>query len=236
MVYRVISFYRYVTLNIVEILREEILKKCQELEILGRILLGQEGINGAVCGEEKKIRLFQEYLEHYFPALTYRGQNVEYQAYHKLVVRVRKEIVVFGKKVDMGHLGKHISPQQLKEWYDINKDFVIIDARNQHEALVGKFKEAVVLPIKTFKEFPDAIEKFKHLKGKDVVMYCTGGIRCEKASAYMKELGFSSVYQLEGGIINYVNHYPETYYEGACFMFDDRLSFYIKNPINYYGK
>ncbi len=232
MVYRVISFYRYVVLDSPETLQENLAEKCKQLGILGRILVGGEGINGAVCGEDIHIREFQAFLEDHFPALRYREQIVGVQAYHKLVVRVRKEIVVLGKDVSISGKAEHISPEQLKSWYDTKKDFVIIDARNEHEAAVGKFKDAVVLPIKTFKEFPEAIEKFEHLKNKEVVMYCTGGIRCEKASAYMKEKGFSSVYQLEGGIIHYVNQYPDTHYEGACFVFDDRLSSYTEKPIS----
>ncbi len=232
MVYKVISFYRYVVLENPEALRKELVKKCEELCILGRILLAEEGINGAVCGEEMNIKTFQSFLENSFSGLTYREQTVENQAYHKLVVRVRKEIVAFGKKVSVSQRAEHVSPAKLKNWYDTKKDFVIIDARNEHEAVVGKFKNAVVLPIKTFKEFPQAIEKFENFKDKEIVMYCTGGIRCEKASAYMKEQGFSSVYQLEGGIINYLNQYPESYYEGACFVFDDRLTSYLERPIS----
>ncbi|MSR86537.1 hypothetical protein EXS74_04030 [Candidatus Woesearchaeota archaeon] len=232
MVYRVISFYRYVALENSEALQEVIAEKCKGLQILGRVLVGDEGINGAVCGEDQKIAEFQFFLESYFHQLTYREQTVAEQVYHKLVVRVRKEIVVLGKDVSVSESAQHISPEQLKSWYDTQKDFVIIDARNEHEAVVGKFKGAVVLPIKTFKEFPKAIEKLENLKDKEVVMYCTGGIRCEKASAYMKTQGFAHVYQLDGGIINYVNHYPETYYEGACFVFDDRLSSYTEKPVS----
>jgi len=232
--HKIISFYKYCPLESLPALRQELHDVCMDLGILGRILVGEEGINGAVCGNEKDIASFQKSLVAYtsFSDVTFREQIVEKQSYHKLVVRVRKEIVAFGKAVDVTQPAMHLSPQQLKEWYDIKKDFVIIDARNAHEALIGKFRDAVILPIKTFKEFPKAIEKFENLKDKEIVMYCTGGIRCEKASAYMKEQGFSLVYQLEGGIINYVNQYPETYYEGACFVFDDRLSSYIDDPIS----
>ena len=232
MVYTVISFYRYVPLQNPQALRESLFQNCQEREILGRVLIGEEGINGAVCGEEEKIVSFQTILESSFPDLTYREQKVETQTYHKLVVRVRKEIVAFGKRVDPSKPACHISPETLKQWYDTGKDFVIIDARNEHEAKVGKFKDAVVLPIHSFREFPGAIQKMDLLRDKEVVMYCTGGIRCEKASAYMKEQGFSHVSQLDGGIINYVNQYPDTHYEGACFVFDDRLVSSTDTPIS----
>lgn len=230
--YKVISFYRYVSLQNIEVFRKEIAEKCIESHILGRILLGHEGINGAVCGDEKSIVKFQSFLEQSFPSLTYREQDVKEQSYHKLVVRLRKEIVVFGKNVSVEHTGKHLSPQELDSWYKEKKDFVIIDARNVHEAEVGKFKDAFVLPIKHFRDFPEAIKKFENLKEKKVVVYCTGGIRCEKASAYMKQEGFTDVYQVDGGIINYVNQFPEGFYEGSCFVFDDRLSSYIEKPIS----
>ena len=230
--YKVISFYRYVSLQNIEVFRKEIAEKCIESHILGRILLAHEGINGAVCGDEKSIVKFQSFLEQSFPSLTYREQDVKEQSYHKLVVRLRKEIVVFGKNVSVEHTGKHLSPQELDSWYKEKKDFVIIDARNVHEAEVGKFKDAFVLPIKHFRDFPEAIKKFENLKEKKVVVYCTGGIRCEKASAYMKQEGFTDVYQVDGGIINYVNQFPEGFYEGSCFVFDDRLSSYIEKPIS----
>src|SRR3989338_363519 len=184
--YKVISFYRYVSLQNIEVFRKEITEKCIESHILGRILLAHEGINGAVCGDEKSIVKFQSFLEQSFPSLTYREQDVKEQSYHKLVVRLRKEIVVFGKNVSVEHTGKHLSPQELDSW----------------------------------------------LKEKKVVVYCTGGVRCEKASAYMKQEGFTDVYQVDGGIINYVNQFPEGFYEGSCFVFDDRLSSYIEKPIS----
>lgn len=230
--FKVISFYRYVYLENPEALRNEFIEKCKELEILGRVLIAHEGINGAVCGLAENIIAFQLFLEKKFPALTYREQECTEQAYHKLVVRVRKEIVAFGKDVSVKNTGKHLSPKELHEWYEHEENFVIIDARNEIEAKVGKFKDAIILPIRSFHEFPAAIKKLDSLKEKKVVIYCTGGVRCEKASAYMKEEGFQDVYQVEGGIINYKTQFPEGYFEGACFVFDDRLSSYVENPIS----
>lgn len=232
MVFKVISFYRYVALENLETLHKEIAQKCSELGILGRILLAHEGINGAVCGEEKCLITFQSFLENSFPGLSYREQECREQAYHKLVVRVRKEIVAFGKEVSVEQRGKHLSPKELHSWYENKEDFIIIDARNKIEAGVGKFQNAIILPITSFREFPDVIKKFDSLKEKKVVMYCTAGIRCEKASAYMKQEGFEHVYQVDGGIINYMNQYPQGHYEGACFVFDDRLSSYVDRPIS----
>ena len=121
-------------------------------------------------------------------------------------------------------MANYISPEKLEKWFDRGEDFIIIDARNDYESKVGKFKNALTLPIENFRDFPKAVEKFENLKDKKIVTYCTGGIRCEKASAYMKSKGFKNVLQLEGGIINYVDKFPGKHFEGACFVFDDRLT------------
>lgn len=225
MKFKVISFYKYVLITNPPFLRQELRTLCLQNHLLGRILLSQEGINGAVSGERNDIESFKETIKKnpLFANLTFREQFSPVKTYHKLVVKARDEIVKFGTPVDMTQMGKHLSPQQLKEWYDADKDFVIIDARNDYEYAVGKFKNAVTLPIHTFREFPAMKEKLESLKEKNIVLYCTGGIRCEKASAYLKQNGFSHVHQLQGGIINYINQYPNTYWQGGLFVFDDRL-------------
>lgn len=188
------------------------------------MLVAQEGINGAVCGRKEAIEQLKAELKQdcRFRDLTFREQEAEKQTYHKLIVRVRKEMVVFGHPVDLKKTGTYLSPQELKKWYDEKKDFVIIDARNDYEYTVGKFKNAVTLAIHNFREFPCAVDKIQQLKNKKIVTYCTGGVRCEKASAYLREQGFKEVYQLQGGIINYENQLPHTNFEGSCFVFDDR--------------
>jgi UPF0176 protein len=225
MKYKVISFYRYVNIEYPEGLQEYLRTLCEDFHILGRILLGHEGINGAVSGTVEQIKQFQKKIKEnpLFHNLTYREQFCEKNAYHKLVVRVRDEICVFGKDVDLAHTGNHLEPKELKRWYDSNEDFVIVDARNTYEYKVGHFKDAIKLPIQNFSEFGDvAPQQLVAYKNKKVVLYCTGGIRCEKASAYLIEQGFEHVHQVNGGIINYVNQFKE-YWEGGLFVFDDRL-------------
>ncbi len=223
MAYQVISFYRYTEIKNPEVLRDLLRNKCEELNLLGRILLGEEGINGAVSGELKEIKQIKLFLRELYPGLTFREQNYLKNAYHKLVVRTREEICRFGKEVDLNNKGKHLQPEELKKWYDQEEDFVIIDARNDYEYEVGRFKGSLNPEIKNFRDFPKATEKYADYKDKKIVLYCTGGVRCEKASAYMKEQGFQEVYQLDGGIINFVNKFPDTYWEGGLFVFDDRL-------------
>lgn len=226
MQYKVISFYKYANLEDPEQLRDQLREYCQQNRILGRILLGKEGLNGAVCGEKSEIEQFKQFLTGYppFADLTFHEQDHKENAYHKLVVKVRKEICAFGAEVDVAkNKGKHLAPQQLKEWYEQNEDFVIVDARNDYEFEVGRFRNAIKLPINNFREFPAAVKQLEAVKEKKIVLYCTGGIRCEKASAYLREQGFPQVYQIEGGIINYVNQLPNTFWEGGLFVFDDRL-------------
>lgn len=228
MAYKVISFYKYIDLDIdlenPNNLYENIRNICKADSILGRILIGKEGINGAVSGTEENIVKFKKEImsDPRFSDLTFREQYCERTAYHKLVVRLRNEIVVLGAHADIINKGKHISPEELNALYKNNEDFVILDARNEYEYKLGKFKDAVGLPIKSFREFPDVVSNLENIKNKKVVMYCTGGIRCEKSSAFLRENGFKEVFQLEGGIINYINHFPEGYWEGGLVVFDDR--------------
>ena len=227
MPYQVISFYQYANVENPESLRDQLRLYCHKNNILGRILVGKEGINGAVCGEIAEIEQLKQFLTGYplFADLTFREQIYQQNSYHKLVVKVRDEICAFGTEVNVAKSkGLHLKPQQLQEWYERNEDFVIVDARNDYEFEVGRFKNAVKLPIQNFREFPKAaIRELEQYKEKKIVLYCTGGIRCEKASAYLKEQGFPQVYQVEGGIINYVNQFPDTNWEGGLFVFDDRL-------------
>ena len=236
MQYQVISFYKYVLIENPQELQDLLRKHCQEHGLLGRILLGKEGLNGAVSGKKEQVQRFKGLLlqNPLFSWLTFREQEYHQNAYHKLVVKVRKEICAFGAEVDVAKSkGQHLPPQQLKGWYEQNEDFVMVDARNEYEFEVGRFKDALNLNLKNFREFPAAAKQLEAIKDKKIVLYCTGGIRCEKASAYLKEQGFPKVYQIEGGIINYVNQFPDTHWEGGLFVFDDRLVSDVGEPITF---
>ncbi len=230
--YSVISFYRYTDIKNPETLRDTLIKKCNQLNILGRILLGTEGINGAVSGEIEPINQFKQFLQENFPNLTFREQEAEHNTFHKLVCRTRKEICVFGEPVNLNNRGTHLPPKELKEWYEKNEDFIIVDARNDYEFDLGHFKDAKKLPLKTFSEFPEtAKEELAEHKNTKIVLYCTGGVRCEKASAYLKDNGFQQVYQVGGGIINYANEVGDDKWQGGLFVFDDRLVSELGEPI-----
>jgi len=227
MKYKTITFYKYVELKNPEQFREYLRGLCEGLNLFGRILIAEEGINAGVSGSVEEIEKFKQIIKtkRKFSDLTFRENASDKNSYHKLVVRVRPEIIAFGKKVNLRKKGKYLSPERFKKWLDREEDLVILDARNDYETKIGKFKNALILPIENFNEFTEAAEKILvDKKDKKIIMYCTGGIRCEKSSAYLKEKGFKNVFQLKGGIINYVNEFPNTHFKGSCFVFDDRLS------------
>ncbi len=228
MKYNTISFYRYTLIENPEELRDRLRDFCAIREIQGRILIAQEGINGAVSGVDEKVEELKSELRTLFAGLTFREQEAVSTTYHKLVVKVRKEVCAFDYPIDGRESAQYVTPTQLELMYENKEDFVIIDARNNYEYEVGRFKNALKMPIKSFREFPEKINDFAEFKDKKVVMYCTGGIRCEKATAYMKHQGFENVFHLQGGIINYINHVQHTpnlngHWEGGLFVFDDRL-------------
>ena len=231
--FKVITFYKYAEIEDPRELMDSLNKRCRKLNLLGRILIACEGINGGVCGESESIEKFKERLKerNEFNDMSFREQEFEKQAYHKLVIRVRDEVVVFDKKVNLENKGNDITSAELKKLLDNNEETVLLDARNDYEYKLGKFKDARTLKIKNFREFPNKINEIKDLKDKKIVMYCTGGIRCEKASAYLKENGFKDVNKLKGGIIEFINKYPKTYFEGGLFVFDDRIVSQAGDPI-----
>jgi UPF0176 protein len=223
--YRVLLFYKYVDVEDPEKFRDEHLSWCLNNNIKGRIFIAKEGINGTVSGKIPDIENYKTKLKSYkiFEDIIFKEDEAADDAFSKMHIRVKDEIVnsnLIGTSLANG--GKRLSPDELLEFYTYGKDFVIVDTRNWYESKIGKFKNAVTLPMKNFRQWPEAAESLKEFKDKTVVTYCTGGIRCEKASAYLVEQGFKNVYQLDGGIINYTKKFPDTYWEGGIFVFDER--------------
>ncbi|HLC31599.1 MAG TPA: rhodanese-related sulfurtransferase [Candidatus Nanoarchaeia archaeon] len=226
----VIQFYQYVPLKDPAAFREEHLAFCIGLGLKGRILVASEGINGSVAGSREQV---DTYIAVMRGDVRFKDMIIKEDACHdipfeKMVLKIKKELVRFEQEVDLSRKGKHISPREFLDLYSGDEEVVILDARNAYEGRVGKFKDAVVSPISTFREFPKVAELLKDKKDKKVVMYCTGGIRCEKASAYLIKEGFSDVSQLRGGILAFGKEFPDTVWEGKCFVFDKR----IISPIN----
>ena len=220
------SFYKYAIIENPEAFQREHQDYCNELGIKGKILVAKEGINGTVSGTKEQIDKYErELLKNIlFTGMTFKRTITDEHPFKKIIVRVRKEIVTSGLNVDMKNVGERITPKELKGLYDKKEDFIILDARNDYESKIGKFHNAITPKLEVFRDFTKISKKLSKHKKKKIVMYCTGGIRCEKASAYMKEQGYEKVYHLQDGILNYIEQYPDTYFEGRCFVFDNRLS------------
>ena len=226
--YKVISFYKYVKIENPEVLMKEHLNWCLENGLKGKVYLAKEGISGSIFGDDELTRKYKNYLKGYkiFEDIWFKEAPTDSVAFSKMHVRVKEEIVNSGlRSTKLEHTAPKLTPEQLLKFYEDKKDFVIVDARNWYESKIGKFKNAITPQITHFREWPKVVESLSSYKDKTIVTYCTGGIRCEKASAYMREQGFKDVYQIDGGILNYILQFPDTYWEGGMFVFDDRRVF-----------
>ncbi len=224
-----IAFYRFVELSDLVDLRNLLRELGQELNLKGTILLSSEGINGCLAGLEENIRTFQQSIEKYpFGSnLNYKQSYSNSVPYKRYLVKIKKEIIPAGDNdIKPAVLtGTHISPSELKLWLDENREFEFLDTRNEFEIEFGTFKKAKQLNLKHFREFSEKLKSLpEESKLKPMVMFCTGGIRCEKASVIAMKSGFKDVYQLDGGILKYFEECGEAHYEGECFVFDERIS------------
>ncbi len=223
----ILLFYKYVPIENPRDFREEHILVCKEIGLRGRILVAQEGINGSVSGTQEQTEQYKSFIrsDSRFADIIFKEETGISNPFKKMAVKVKKEIVNFGVAVNLDNTGEHITPKEFLDIYNLNDDVLIVDARNEYESHVGKFKGAITLPIQTFREFPKkALEILGDKKDKKIVMYCTGGIRCEKASAYLKENGFKDVSQLNGGILTFGKEFPDSVWEGKCFVFDKRMT------------
>lgn len=202
------------------------------LGITGRILIGAEGINGTLAGSRDSVETYIDYMNNHpiFGGIVFKESIATSTPFKKLIVKKRNEIVTLGCSVDLNNRGIYISPEELHSMYERGEDFVIVDMRNNYEYNVGRFQNAIQPDTKVFKELPDKIKSLSQYKGSKVITYCTGGIRCEKASALLVEAGFANVYQLEGGIVKYLEQFPGGYFEGKNFVFDERMITNIDTP------
>ncbi len=224
----VLLYYKYV--NITDPVAEVELQRafCQKHNITGRILIGNEGINGTIAGEKKSTDKYQDWIRNreVFRGIEFKVSEGPKDTFNKLKIKFRPEIVTLGVEgLDPTKSGKRLNADQLHELIE-NQDenIVLVDMRNDYESAIGRFEGAIEAPIHRFRELPSIIEALKKYKNKKVITYCTGGIRCEKASALLIKEGFTDVYQLDGGIFKYAEKYPDGYFEGKCFVFDKRMA------------
>lgn len=236
-----VSFYQYAKIADPQAFRDGLYKALSQLEVFGRIYVAHEGINAQISVPEHHFAAFREHL-YGIPFLKDIRLNIAVddngKSFWVLKVKVREKIVADGitdPAFDMDKRGKYLNAREFNELAN-NPDTVIIDMRNHYEYEVGHFDTALEVPSDTFREqLPMAAEMMKDQKDKNIIMYCTGGIRCEKASAYMLHRGFNNVYHLEGGIIEYSNKAKEwglpNKFRGKNFVFDDRLGERISDDI-----
>jgi UPF0176 protein len=222
--YQVLLYYKFVEVIDPEAERDWMLDLCQRLELKGRILIACEGLNGTVSGTRQACAEYMATLNKHplFQGIEYKIDDVDVAPFPKLRVRARDEIVTLEAPVDMANTAPHITPAELNEMLK-DPSVIMFDGRNNYESAIGRFKGAITPDVSLFKDLPDALNQYEDLKEKTIVTYCTGGIRCEKASALMKQKGFKNVYQLDGGIVNYGKQFPDGAWEGDLYVFDKRI-------------
>jgi len=232
----VLLYYHYTKIDDPEAFRERHHLFCIELNLRGRIIVSREGLNGTVSGLRADCEKYMEALkaDPRFLGIEFKVDEHDSQAFAKLHVRLKDEIVNSGlKHIDPTvRTGKYIEPEEFKKLKD-DPDVVILDVRSNYEHNLGKFKNAVTLDIGHFREFPRKIRELERFKDKMIITYCTGGVKCEKASAFLLENGFKDVYQLHGGIIKYGMETEGEDFEGKCYVFDNRIAVDINkvNPV-----
>ncbi|MAG47826.1 hypothetical protein CL617_04425 [archaeon] len=217
-----ILFYKYTNVNRLKKLQEELLSKSKSLGLLGKILIAKEGVNGCVSGKDEDIKKIKDYITLKFGKVEFKESKVLKHTFKKMFVRIRDEIISTHYKSNLENKAEYIEPKELKKLLDSKDEVIMVDARNAYESEIGRFENAITPKIDVFSEWPKAVSKLGKNKEKLIVTYCTGGVRCEKASAYMVEQGFTNVKQLHGGIIRYGKTVGVDHWEGKCFVFDHR--------------
>ncbi len=225
--YLVVSFYLFSSIENPEEEAVFLRRNFEKGDFKGRIYVSKEGVNAQFSGKREEIeKLLQKLQENpFYQDISLKMQSYSEQAFHKMQVKVR-DLVAFDQEVDLSSTGEFLTPVQWKKMLDtFEESRILIDARNSYESCIGHFEGAVLPDVDSFRDFPTFTEKL--LKGKDldtpIMMYCTGGIRCEYYSAYVKSKGFKKVYQLKGGVLQYGEEVGTDHWKGKLFVFDDRL-------------
>lgn len=224
----VLLYYTYVPVENPEAVREEQEQFCEANGLRGRILVAKEGLNGTVSGPAAQVRAYMDWMGKHpiFHATEFKIEATEGHTFLKLHVRVKDEIVHLGAG-DLNipsNPSNYIEPEEFREILANNpEDYIIFDARSTYETNVGRFKTAIDLGLDNFRDLPEKLEELEAYKDKPIITYCTGGIKCEKVSALMRDKGFKNVRQLHGGIIRYAAEAEGENFEGSCYVFDQRV-------------
>lgn len=235
----ILLYYKYVEIEYPEAIKKWQTALCKGLGLTGRILLAHEGINGTVAGSDEACEAYVQTMNQHplFKNIDFKTAPGDATAFPKLKVKVKEEIVHLGldtKKVTTKDGGKHLTPEQTHELLsNPPKDLVILDTRNNYESAVGTFAGSLTPNIRYFRDFPKYIdENLDKFKDKTVLMHCTGGVRCERATAVLVQKNVSKqVYQVEGGIHRYIEKYPDGYFRGSNYVFDSRITVKVNDDI-----
>lgn len=246
---KILLYYKFSPISDPELLKLWQKTLCDSLNLKGRILVSSQGINGTVGGELKSLKAYIKATKQFegFKNITWKWSEGSSDNFPRMSVKVKKELVAFETwdqiKIDENGVvdkGVHLKPNELHELVEkYRNDVVFFDGRNQYEAKVGRFKNAIVPDTRTSKDFVTELEsgKYDELKNKKVVTYCTGGVRCELLSAMMKQRGFKDVYQLDGGIVKYGEAYrDEGLWEGNLYVFDGRMGINFSDKAKVIGE
>jgi UPF0176 protein len=235
--YQTLLYYCYSTIADAEQFAADHLKFCKSLNLVGRIIVAEEGLNGTVSGTAEACQTYMDtvHADPRFAGIDFKVDDVDEPSFVKMHVRYKSEIVHSGLR-DPNIInpeqktGIHLDAKEFLAMKD-RDDVVVLDVRSNYEHSVGKFKNAVTLDIENFRDFPTKINELAQYKDKKIITYCTGGIKCEKASALLLHEGFTDVYQLHGGIIKYGKEAGGEDFEGKCYVFDNRLTVDV-NAVN----
>ncbi len=249
--YYVTAFYSFFPLKDLERQKEILRKMAEDCLVIGLMILGPEGLNSTVCShDEALLEVFKQKIRDWIKAETldpektpaeifFKDSLSDVKPFRRLSIKIRDEIVTLGNPelTPMGmQKNHHLTPAEWNEVLKNETDFVLIDTRNWYETQIGTFKGSVVPDIDQFTEFPQYLEENKIEKDKKMLIFCTGGIRCEKGILELQEKGYKNVYQLDGGILNYMKEFPNDQFQGECFVFDHRVALDQKlQPTKQYG-
>jgi len=223
-----IAAYKFATLRDLRALRARLLALCKSWQLKGTILLASEGINLFVAGEADMIEQLLVELRQVpgLEDLQAKFSENDHQPFRKMLVRIKREIIAFGVEgiEPARRTSPKLAPKELKQWLDEGRPVTLLDTRNDYEVKLGTFKNALPIGINHFRDFPEAVRRLpSEMKEQPIVMFCTGGIRCEKAGPFMEREGFKHVFQIEGGILKYFEECGGAHYDGECFVFDQRV-------------
>lgn len=232
--WQILLFYKYVYIADPEAEKLKQQELCKAIGLTGRTIIAHEGINGTLEGTKENTEKYIEEMikDPRFTDVSWKRSVGTGNAFPRLYIKTRKEIVSLHLEdgagvcdIDPNQVtGVHLKPEGLHEWIKTGKEFYIVDMRNAYEFKVGHFENSILPAMENFRDLPKVVEQIKHLKDKTVLTVCTGGVRCEKASGFLITQGFTDVYQLENGIVSYMEKYPNEDFKGKLYVFDGRVA------------